>query len=76
LYKKHGSKVLSSFSYIFRPVFLSRISPFFFAVFGALAFCVWVAWTFGPVSLAGVFLAAVAAHFLFFYRFCVIFNPD
>lgn len=76
LYKKHGKKVFSSFSWIFRPVVFSRISPFAILVLSSVAAAYAVFSFFGWTGLAAAFAAFVLFFLLSGYRFCVVHNPD
>jgi glycosyltransferase involved in cell wall biosynthesis len=76
LYKKHWEKVLASFSYIFRPLILGRISPFsliFLFVLIALIATVFLFWFTGLFASLVLFMVS---FYTILYRFFVIYNPD
>lgn len=76
LYKKHGKKVMSSFSPIFRPIIFSRISLF------SLMVCLWTVGMLaiydisGLLGLLGLWLSFFVLFELYLYRFFVIYSPD
>lgn len=76
LYQKHREKVLSSFSYIFRPVVFSRISPF--SIFTLISILIIYSvyklfWYLGCITLFWIF--TLVFH-IYLYRFLVTYNPD
>ena len=76
LYKKHGEKVLSSFSPIFRPIIFKRISFFTLIIFISIVILLtllsifWLLYFFIAISLFPVIF------FLYLYKFLVVYNPD
>ncbi len=76
LYMKHREKVLKSFSPIFRPSILSRISPFFLLVLIGIFFLIFIGNSFGWNSVILFSLLLFTVFYFYLYRFLVIYNPD
>lgn len=76
LYKRHGKKVLNSFSPVFRPIIFSRISPFTVLVAVGIADICATYSFFGFWAVFGISVLFFVLFYAYLHRFCVIYNPD
>jgi hypothetical protein len=76
LYQRHRTKVLNSFSYIFRPVILSRISPFTVLILVSLLLAGSIYAMFWSIGIIVLFWVFILVFHTYLYRFLVIYNPD